>query len=472
MAKKEWNSLKGQRWQMGVGVTMTEALNAEDATKLFVTTDGKLVMNGEVVDNVVGTMSVLAFSTDGKNIVDDLTLKLRNGVSVESVKGVVEVMNLCVEHGLVLKDQDYGMLVGVSSYEDMGLMYYSLTGMGIGQMKKGPVPSLFNLTLAYDKDNATLEVKERMANVDVSLLKKLIYKEKNPPKYAPCVHKAIPTCPKEGRRYFSSNGTFHVNLSFRVLMSTGETFVWDEKKFGRLISVRDLPQGRKFFIKHYINDDLSKYKSVNATTYRNLFYSEELNNGEYLGEAQYEFQIGNGGPTVLTINSDEAVFGSKKFAYTIETFYDRAEQTASPYFVLQNGHAIFVKPAVLNLRSAKDGEGKEAKYSRTSCKNFRGFYKKYPRGYRTFADKKLLDDTKMGKRWKEVCTKFGSTKYVLGEQFHDIYNELPINNQSKVFRLYPCKYNGFRRKYKSIYYVEVYYDKGKNVKDEDRIRLV
>ena len=52
MATKDWKSLEGKSWRLDVGSTEKEALTSKDPSKLFITTDNSIVMNGEVVGNV------------------------------------------------------------------------------------------------------------------------------------------------------------------------------------------------------------------------------------------------------------------------------------------------------------------------------------------------------------------------------------------------------------------------------------
>lgn len=477
MATKDWNGLKGKKWNVGVGVTMTEALNdTQNPTRVYVTTDGKLVMNGEVMNGVLATVSYMVFyaeeKTSNDDIVDAFTMRLCNGEAVGNASGIVKVLDLCTEHGLVLKDQDMGMQIGVSMFEDMGVKKYSLSGVGIGQQEKGVRPALFNLVLEYNAENATLKVAHHMANFDVSLIKKLGYNQKSDkvPYFPPCVHKAIPTCPKRGRRYYSSNGVFHFNLSYRVLKRTGKTFVWDENKFGKIISVRNI-RTMVPDIHHSVHEDLSKYKSINTSSFEKFF--SFIGGNLNIGDAQYEFKIGDGSPLILTIESDEVMFGADGFKFSTKEAYVQ-EKTASPYFVINNYKVCFVKPVIFDMNREENYLGYFIKYAGSRFKHFRGFYKKYPRGYRKINGFESIDDKKMGKRWKEVCTKFNSSKCSYLNFFFDrfnISNELPLNNQSKLFRLYPCKWNGFRRKYKSNCYVEVYVNK-KATKKEDIIKKV
>lgn len=54
MATKDWKSLEGKSWRLDVGSTEKEALKSKEPSKLFITTDNSIVMNGEVVGNVKG----------------------------------------------------------------------------------------------------------------------------------------------------------------------------------------------------------------------------------------------------------------------------------------------------------------------------------------------------------------------------------------------------------------------------------
>lgn len=54
MATKDWKSLEGKSWRLDVGSTEEEALTSKEPSKLFITTDNSIVMNGEVVGNVKG----------------------------------------------------------------------------------------------------------------------------------------------------------------------------------------------------------------------------------------------------------------------------------------------------------------------------------------------------------------------------------------------------------------------------------
>lgn len=444
MATKDWNGLKGQKWNVGVGVTMTEALNdTENPTRVYVTTDGKLVMNGEVMNGVLATVSYMVFyadaTTSNDDIVDAFTMRLCNGEAVENASGIVKVLDLCVEHGLVLKDQDMGMQVGVSWFEDMGVKKYSLSGVGIGQQENGIRPALFNLVLEYNAENATMRVAHHMANFDVSLIKKLGYKIKKNVSYPPCVHKAIPWRPKKGRRYYSANGTFVLKVPANA------TFNWNNSVFGEWKRVQD---GR-FFLNDGMYD--AKYENFSAANYKTLF-----------GNAQavyFMFQLKGyeNRPCIIRVISDEKSVMGGEFKYEVEygeliVFYD----TASPYFKLVKDRAVFVKPVALNL-------GNDA--MKSHMKSFMGFYRKYNNNMIDFAGNKI--EKNIGKQWKRVCTKENSVDCeklngrIEGEG--EWVNYFPVNNQAKLFRFYSCKFNGWKRKYRSDNFIEVFYDKKRKV---------
>lgn len=49
MATKNWKELEGKSWRLDVGSTEKEALKSKEPSKLFITTDNSIVMNGEVI---------------------------------------------------------------------------------------------------------------------------------------------------------------------------------------------------------------------------------------------------------------------------------------------------------------------------------------------------------------------------------------------------------------------------------------
>lgn len=68
MATEQWQSLEGKFWRLDIGSTKDEALASNNPTTLHVTTDGYMVMNGEVVSSAKPTLQTSAVGSNSNYI--------------------------------------------------------------------------------------------------------------------------------------------------------------------------------------------------------------------------------------------------------------------------------------------------------------------------------------------------------------------------------------------------------------------
>ena len=75
MAKKDWSEIEGLPWRLDVGSTLEEAMQSEDGQMLYVTKDGHIVMNGEVIANdAVHDLGSYSLSSGGENAAKQLSV--------------------------------------------------------------------------------------------------------------------------------------------------------------------------------------------------------------------------------------------------------------------------------------------------------------------------------------------------------------------------------------------------------------
>ena len=75
MAKKDWSEIEGLPWRLDVGSTLEEAMQSEDGQMLYVTKDGHIVMNGEVIANdAVHDLGSYSLSLGGENAAKQLSV--------------------------------------------------------------------------------------------------------------------------------------------------------------------------------------------------------------------------------------------------------------------------------------------------------------------------------------------------------------------------------------------------------------
>lgn len=75
MAKKEWSEIEGLPWRLDVGSTLEEAMQSENGQMLYVTKDGHIVMNGEVIANdAVHYLGSYSLSSGGENAAKQLSV--------------------------------------------------------------------------------------------------------------------------------------------------------------------------------------------------------------------------------------------------------------------------------------------------------------------------------------------------------------------------------------------------------------
>ncbi len=75
MAKKDWSEMEGLPWRLDVGSTLEEAMQSENGQMLYVTKDGQIVMNGEVIANdAVHYLGSYSLSSGGENAAKQLSV--------------------------------------------------------------------------------------------------------------------------------------------------------------------------------------------------------------------------------------------------------------------------------------------------------------------------------------------------------------------------------------------------------------
>lgn len=75
MAKKDWSEMEGLPWRLDVGSTLEEAMQSENGQMLYVTKDGQIVMNGEVIANdAVHYLGSYSLSSEGEKAAKQLSV--------------------------------------------------------------------------------------------------------------------------------------------------------------------------------------------------------------------------------------------------------------------------------------------------------------------------------------------------------------------------------------------------------------
>lgn len=232
MPNVDWKSLEGKPWKLDVGSSMMEAMSSNDNSTLHVTTDGQIVMNGEIMCNCpylhIPDVDKL-FSLNGK-------------VSEEELKDA-----------LTFETPDNEK---IDLYENFILFIFYVKQNGLGIIEDDNVNTI-HLSIGYENGNFLVQLSmispsygsPRISYLIIDLGNKTCYSKKNakiinPPKisepdFKVCVRKALPMYPRKGMKYYFDNGVKY-NLPKKEAFDNGFTFTvpndgntWEVCGFGK-----------------------------------------------------------------------------------------------------------------------------------------------------------------------------------------------------------------------------------------------
>lgn len=164
---KNWKELDKKNWRVDVGTPLKIAINAAEKTRLHVTPENQLVMNGEVI----GTGKFASFASgdavftltaanNGSEIVNALKLTYPDGRETTTAEDLKEALDYCHQCGMYLVDRSTNARVYVD-YGSTG-SYYGLWEAGATYVmdfsKMGYPTKMRFLTLKFDETNKRFSV--------------------------------------------------------------------------------------------------------------------------------------------------------------------------------------------------------------------------------------------------------------------------------------------------------------------------
>lgn len=164
---KNWKELDKKNWRVDVGTPLKIAINAAEKTRLHVTSENQLVMNGEVI----GTGNFASFASgdavftltaanNGSEIVNALKLTYPDGRETTTAEDLKEALDYCHQCGMYLVDRSTNARVYVD-YGSTG-SYYGLWEAGATYVmdvsKMGYPTKMRFLTLKFDETNKRFSV--------------------------------------------------------------------------------------------------------------------------------------------------------------------------------------------------------------------------------------------------------------------------------------------------------------------------
>lgn len=177
---RNWKELDGKNWRFDVGTPLKKALASKDATRMHVTSDNQIVMNGEVI----GTGMYASFASgdavysltkdnNGSEIANALRLTMPDGSEVAKTDEIKEVLEYCHRRGLYLYDRSTNARAYVDCGSTGGSFY------GIWEVRSSLVtrdgvvsymPKLYTITLKYDDTNKRFSVVDSLNGLDLTEL--------------------------------------------------------------------------------------------------------------------------------------------------------------------------------------------------------------------------------------------------------------------------------------------------------------
>lgn len=218
-----WSELEGKSWKLDVGSTMEEAMSSNENNKLFVTTDGQIVMNGTVLCNgVYATLlhpdklfSLTKYSSQ-EEILEAFTLRI-DGYGEKTMTTADDVGNL---FGYIYQ---FGFKVWCDN-EQMSFLQVAI--------EEATKAMVFNISIERNLNGNTYKSCVRIkgesdgkGGATLTVLSSYKKRKINEPKisepdFKVCVRKCIPLHPRKGMKYYFDDGTVRFKVTKKELIGS------------------------------------------------------------------------------------------------------------------------------------------------------------------------------------------------------------------------------------------------------------
>lgn len=216
MPNVDWKTLENTPWRLDVGSTMEEAMSSKENNKLFVTTDGQIVMNGEIMCTRpyfhIKDVDTL-FSLNGKVSDDALKEALKfttpNGEEVDAYENFIIFLYIVKQYGIGVIEDDNCNKIDVSlGYENgNSIAQFTMISPSYGSPRISYLVIDSGFGVCYSKKNASIINPSKLSEPDFKV----------------CVRKALPMYPRKGMKYYFDNGVKY-NLPKKGAFDNGFTF--------------------------------------------------------------------------------------------------------------------------------------------------------------------------------------------------------------------------------------------------------
>lgn len=182
---RNWKELDGKNWRLDIGTPLKKALASNEATRMHVTSDNQIVMNGEVIGTGMyasfasgDAIYTLTKDNNGSEIANALHLTMPDGSEVTTAEDIKTVMDFCQLRGLYLFDRSTHARVYVDCGSTGGSFYGLWEIRSSIVTKDGEVsytPKLYAITLKYDDTEKRFSVVDSLNGLDLTDLSKVDY---------------------------------------------------------------------------------------------------------------------------------------------------------------------------------------------------------------------------------------------------------------------------------------------------------
>lgn len=182
---KNWKELDGKNWRFDVGTPLKKALASNEPSRMHVTSDNQIVMNGEVIGTGMyasfasgDAIYTLTKDNNGSEIANSLHLTMPDGSEVTTAEDIKTVMDFCQLRGLYLFDRSTHARVYVDCGSTGGSFYGLWEIRSSIVTKDGEVsytPKLYAITLKYDDTEKRFSVVDSLNGLDLTDLSKVDY---------------------------------------------------------------------------------------------------------------------------------------------------------------------------------------------------------------------------------------------------------------------------------------------------------
>ena len=204
---RNWKELDGKNWRFDVGTPLKKALESKEPSRMHVTSDNQIVMNGEVI----GTGMYASFASgdavysltrenNGSEIANALRLTMPDGSEVVTSEDIKTVMDFCHLRGLYLFDRSTHARVYVDCGSTGGSFY------GLWEVRSSIVtqddsvsymPKLYTITLKYDDMKKSFSVVESCNGIDLNYMASLEKKNDEQDKKISSLQTSVNTATKK-----------------------------------------------------------------------------------------------------------------------------------------------------------------------------------------------------------------------------------------------------------------------------------